>query len=74
MAETPGILDKNALVPFWVSWSKARVAIGQGRVVEEGVILAYTNEEMFKIAIQYASFTTGWGSNGTWEFSKYKCK
>ena len=64
-AEKYGLLDRDELRSFWISWGSGRVSVGQGSTVGE--------EELVSVMDVNLSFTTvavstdGW--KGTWQFN-----
>ncbi|XP_072023328.1 uncharacterized protein [Amphiura filiformis] len=65
--ETPNILDPSKFVNFTLEWDGRTV-----RVSKEGfgAVIEYTDPSPMNAA--YLGFTTGWGSEGDWEFFDLK--
>lgn len=65
---TPGILNCTQSRSFWISWLNGAVSVGQGCVINQNVIINYTDPN--PIQIGYMGLA-GWliSQPGTWSFA-----
>jgi len=56
-ATTYNLINEFSFKTFWVSWNDGKLRLGQGNVVGQNVVLAYTDEKPFQP--QFLSFA-GW--------------
>ena len=70
-AMTYNVLSCDVMRDFWLSWSDDMVAIGEGRVVNEDILVRHTDLNGER-AIHALTFRTDYQVNGTWEFPEYE--
>ncbi|XP_067668692.1 uncharacterized protein [Haliotis asinina] len=61
-------LSGSKHLPFWISFSGGRIAVGAGRDVGSRTFLSWTDQAVTQI--RYVSVATGWGATGKWLFCK----
>ncbi len=64
--ETPDILSCTDFGQFWVTWANGRIALGYGDI--EGILEIAAFEDDDPHSVSYLAISTGWGSEGEWEF------
>ena len=55
-ASTPGILDCNMDIQFWVEWTQGMIAIGRGSIIGVNTIVTYNDVEFY--IVNAVSFTS----------------
>ncbi|VDI41586.1 Hypothetical predicted protein [Mytilus galloprovincialis] len=58
--------DCDQFVPFWISWENGNVKIGKGLIINQDVVIDWTDSDPFIIA--GIGVRTGYGSSGQWVF------
>ena len=64
VVSTPGIVDCDYSMGFWVGWEGTTLTIGQGPVPTINQILSWTMVEGY--IIRYIGLNTANGATGTW--------
>ena len=55
-ASTPGILDCNMDIQFWVEWTQGMIAIGRGSIIGVNTIVTFNDVEFY--IVNAVSFTS----------------
>ncbi|CAH1802108.1 unnamed protein product, partial [Owenia fusiformis] len=63
---TPGILNCNLKLPFWISWENGQVLVGRGNDPEEGQFMRYVDATSPLEVNAFAVATEG--NTGSWTF------
>ncbi|CAG2198494.1 unnamed protein product [Mytilus edulis] len=58
--------DCDQFVPFWISWENGNVKIGKGLIINQDVVIDWTDSDPFIIA--GIGVRSGYGSSGQWIF------
>ncbi|CAC5424725.1 unnamed protein product [Mytilus coruscus] len=67
VAENPlgtGNTQCEQFVPFWISWENSNLKIGKGLIVDEEIVIDWTDPDPFSIA--GVGVRTGFGQSGQW--------
>jgi len=67
---TPGILNCNEMLPFWLSWNFGYIKVGRGRIVDEQAFMTWQDPDPMSVSL--LSITTGWDSTGIWHFANFE--
>lgn len=67
-ASTVGILDRNNINIFWISWLDGIIKLGSGSVVGNGLIVEYRDPSPYKV--NSVAMTTSSGYTGTWALGR----
>lgn len=63
------VLDEFDFKDFWISWTKSRLVIGEGREMTKSSELLYWEiPDKYRHSINCLSVSTDKNSEGTWEF------
>ena len=68
---TPGILNEEELRPFWISWKRQVIEVGEGSRRGQGRILHWQVPQSKQHSVNCMSVSTGEGATGEWEFVEY---
>jgi len=67
-AMTPNLLDCDQMTSLWLSWENGRIKAGTGSVVDQNVLLNWT-DTIGPFDIKGIGIMSAWGSSGEWIFT-----
>ena len=66
-ARSPNLLDCKQMTSLWLSWENGRIKAGTGSVVDQNVLLDWTDARPFDI--KGIGIMSAYGSSGEWIFT-----